>query len=69
MTGPHTAAAEITNMTAMIAQDHQSLSADCRSGAGGLLVAFTRRAFGMVLRWSMSDEECKRREQDCYREK
>ena len=33
MTGPHTAAAEITKITAMRAHDHQSLSADCAGAA------------------------------------
>jgi len=44
MIGPQTAAAEIAKMTAMIAHDHQSLSA----GAGLYVFAFTWRAFGMV---------------------
>ena len=33
MTGPHTAAAEITKITAMRVHDHQSLSADCAGAA------------------------------------
>ena len=47
MTGPHTAAAEITKITAMMAHDHQSLSPDCAAGAVFVL-AFTWRALGMV---------------------
>jgi hypothetical protein len=38
MTGPQTAAAEITKITAMIAHDHQSLSPDC-VGMCGLRLA------------------------------
>jgi hypothetical protein len=47
MTGPHTAAAEIAKITAMITHDHQSLSLDCVADAL-LVLAFTWRAFGMV---------------------
>jgi len=54
MTGPHTAAAEIAKITAMITHDHQLLSVDCATGASlAFLPASTRRtcarrAFGMV---------------------
>jgi len=45
MTGPQTAAAEIAKITAMIAHDHQSLSADCATVATLGLLRSTRRTF------------------------
>ena len=57
MTGPQTAAAEITKITAMRAHDHHSLSADCAAVANlAFLRASARRMFatafllGMTLR-------------------
>jgi hypothetical protein len=80
MTGPHTAAAEIRKITAMIAHDHQSLSVDIGLGVGAWFVlAFTWRTFvtvnlsvrrvAMALRRSHPYEKCDGRDQDCARDK
>jgi len=50
MTGPHTAAAEIAKITAMMTHDHQSLSVDCAAVATLVFLrASARRTFATAI--------------------
>ena len=57
MTGPQTTAAETAKITAMITQDHQSLSADCVTVPLAFLRASTRRTFATATLLGMTCEK------------